>query len=83
MTIVDDHALVHYKPIRLVVQRNDDGGFTFSSDIAVHNAAGKKRGDDHPDPQTTPQQESMFETWWDANITAYETATGLTPLPVD
>lgn len=81
MSIVDEHALVYYKPTRLAVQRNDDGSFEFFSDIAVYNAAGKRRGDDHPTPQVTPAQEAMFETWWNVNIATYEAATELTPLP--
>jgi hypothetical protein len=81
MGIVEDHALVYYGRPRLVIEINDVGDLELHSNVDVYNAAGQRRGTDHPTPQATPAQLALFQTWLDDNLDDYATATGLIPLP--
>lgn len=80
MTIVDRLTPTQYKVVRFAVQRDGEGGLLLTSDVHVYNAAGKRRGTDHPPPQATPAQVALLLAWINSNLETYETLTGLTPL---
>jgi hypothetical protein len=82
MSIVDDLIPTHYKLLRIGLQKSN-GGIIAIGDLAIYNAAGKQITVDNPVVVLTSGEEAAVLGFVTRNLTNYETATGLEPLPSD
>lgn len=80
MSIIDRLTPVYYRPTRIGVTL-EDGEIVARGDFAIYNADAEALATDHPVATLTPEQRALFLAWFNAQTDAYETATGLEPLP--
>ena len=77
MSIIDQLTPVYYRPTRIALVPDGEGGIVAMADFAIYNADGEALATDHPSVTLAAGEQSTFLAWFNDKLAAYETATGL------
>ena len=78
LTVIERNTPVWYSLRRICFQMDAENNIVATADLVIRNSEGQVIDDDHPDTTLTAGERTAFTTWILGELTAYETATGLT-----
>ena len=78
MSLNERYLPTQYRPLRIALEADGEGGIVATADFQVFNAAGDVVGVEHPTVTLTAGEQSTFLAWFNGKLAEYEAATGLT-----